>query len=261
VIENIENVKTCGVYSFPKSGNTWVREIIRASIQSHDDISIVCPELHCGVPAKESWKSFNMGKKQNWRFYKSHSAWELSNEMIDGNTDLIIYILRNPFDVFCSQLNYILKRFDDNRKIIELPGNSVEEVFSNGVIDEYFSIFTAFGTLAPRHWETSSWMSSVNLWIKRSTEDQRIAIIKYEDLVNEPISVINKLFNLIPSNNLSAEEIFALVDKRTKDGGNFFWKRTANNYRNYLNKSHLEKFNKFHSEVLVNAGYSHLIYG
>lgn len=249
-------INTCGIYSFPKSGNTWVREIMRGLLKVDESIDIVCPELFAtGMPIEE-WKSYELGSSQYWRFYKSHCAWELPFDIVGGKSDLCIYILRNPFDVFCSQLNYILKGFDSNRKLIELPGNSVDEVVSLGIIDEYFSIFIAFGTLMPTFGEASSWMSNVKFWLNKSKDDSRVVLIKYEDLITNPVDTVGKMFPCLTFTRNEIQNALATAEKRTQKDGKFFWKKKVGTYSEYLSHSQLERFNKIHSDILSITGYT-----
>lgn len=247
---------TCGIYSFPKSGNTWMREIVRGIFRVETDISRVAPEMTNEDNQIPNWDILDAPDGSKWTFYKSHSAWELGgNNVVDLNNNLVIYILRNPLDVFCSQLNYLLKGFDQNRDRIKIPGKSIEELMLNGSLDIFYSVYLAFGTLTPLFWQASSWMENTKIWIEKSKTRDNILVVKYEDLIAEPIETLSKIFGRIGFNSASIKTAIELAESRTNDGNSFFWKKKAGNYLNYLSPDQIQLFETYHKESLMLTGY------
>ena len=75
----MSDIKRCGIYSFPKSGNTWMRELIRALFEIDEPTSTAIPDIYeNGVDGKVVLS--NSG--QQWKFYKSHSKSEVVSHQI-----------------------------------------------------------------------------------------------------------------------------------------------------------------------------------
>lgn len=130
---------------------------------------------------------------EKWRFYKSHSAEEIVRfKGIDIFNDLIIYIIRNPLDVFCSYLNYLFN-FAPHRGGIQLYCESIDQAKKDGLIDEFFSAFKVYGTLNPYFYDTKSWMENVEYWLNRSANSEQIIVVRYEDLVENIYETMNPI--------------------------------------------------------------------
>lgn len=249
----MSDVKRCGIYSFPKSGNTWMRELIRALFEIEESTSTAIPDIYeNGIDGKVVLS--NSG--QQWKFYKSHSKNEVvtyqNNSVVN---DLIIYIVRNPYDVFCSQLNYVLRGFEKNKGRMILTCKSVDEAADLGVIEEYFSAFTVYGTLDPYFWDAGNWKENVSNWLDKASKDERVIIIRYEDMVENIFKALAPVTQRLGLSSDKINSAFQLADTRTNDGGKFFWKKSSGTYKSYLLEKNINNFKKYHSDILEPLGY------
>lgn len=90
--------------SYPKSGNTWLRFLLRAAVLGPPTDSIQVsqsiPDLHRPLPTDDSAASFGPVRP-----IKTHFALTPEHPMLD-RTARAVYVLRNPRDVLLSGLNY-----------------------------------------------------------------------------------------------------------------------------------------------------------
>jgi len=230
-----------------------MREIIRGLFKVNENVKEVVPDIYQdginGLVLKNT-------KNEAWRFYKSHSAKELLN--YQGNTvsnDLIIYIVRNPLDVFCSQLNYILREFDPSRGGIQLNCASIDEAKQNGLLDDFFSAFLVYGTLMPFFKDARSWMENTRFWIEKSQAGNKVIIIKYEDMINQFDIAMQPILERIGMDSSNLQAAMEMADTRTNDGGKFFWKKKDGTYREYLTTQQVNKFFSEHQNIVRMCGY------
>lgn len=248
-----QELQRCGVYSFPKSGNTWMREIIRALFQVDKDIMEVVPDIYRhGVNGLR----LTAPNGETWSYYKSHAAHELQYH---GGAPVanafILYMLRNPMDVFCSQLNFLLRKYDPTRGGIQIPCESLEEACQTGLLDDFFSSFVVYGTLMPFFVETRSWMENARLWLEKARESDKICVIRYEDMLKDAQVALKPMLDRFGFSDEDLTRALHTAEQRTNDGGQFFWKKKAGTYKQYLNAGHVEKFLRHHGDVVIMAGY------
>ena len=248
--------KRCGIYSFPKSGNTWMREIIRGVFDQTGDTNDIVPDVYQkGIDGKVMENS----KGEQWVFYKSHSQKELTRYQGDAvKNDLIIYITRNPFDVFCSQLNYLLRGFDPGKGGIQLASESIDEAKESGLVSDYFSSFLVFGTLMPFFKDAGSWMSNVEYWTQKAQKNDNIIVVKYEDMVGDIEKAMKPVLQALGMPNSCLEKAINTAQSRTNDGGKFFWKKQVGTFREYLDAPQVDKFQSSYPQVMSGARYNHI---
>jgi len=193
--------------SYPKSGNTWVRLFLNSLFFSSDgklDINNVkigqFPErryfsnlidnLDDIKKISQNWiiaqNIINLDKKI--KFFKTHHAFcNVNNNFFTdvNNTKAVIYIVRDPRNVITSLLNHYEKEnynqaldfiFDENRVI----GKSKFEKVSY----KQSEIITLIG----------SWKNNYNSW---KNFPKNFYLIKYEDLIKNPLLEFNKLTDFL----------------------------------------------------------------
>lgn len=216
--------------SFPRSGNTWMRNIIaniqysKEYITTLKDLNDLVPDLHKGIPRYNNYSSP--------RIIKTHRSYPFRH--VRTNKKLykkIIYIVRNPINVTKSLYNY---QSQINPKI------SLNEVVTQVITGN-----NAWG---------GSWQDHVLSW--KAQEDKiDILFIKYEDLLNNQLHNIQKIANFIgyEINSKRAEEIkfnsSKEVMKVMDDKG-----KLKNNVSNFifLNKNKQSKIElTFESELII----------
>ena len=246
------NTKVIGLYSFPKSGNTWVRNII-ANAVGRDDVHRAIPDIYNGSIWEHPVKVGN----RNVVFYKSHSKNEVTKAYgRQFKNTQVIYITRHPLDVFLSQLNYISDNVMGEAGVV-LPCQSVDDIIRRGDIDLYFSAFCTFGTLQPRFCDAGSWVENTQYWTARQrSEPERILILRYEDISENGIDAVRDIATRIdvPANNIALG--FKAALNNTKLNGKFFWKQKVGNYRDLIPSDLIDRFRNLFDKPLVDLGYT-----
>ena len=193
--------------SYPKSGNTWVRLFLNSLFFSSDgklDINNVkigqFPErryfnnlidnLDDIKKISQNWiiaqNIINLDKKI--KFFKTHHAFcNINNNFFTdvNNTKAVIYIVRDPRNVITSLLNHYEKEnynqaldfiLDENRVIGKSKFKKVSYKQSE--------IITLIG----------SWKNNYNSW---KNFPKNFYLIKYEDLIENPLLEFNKLTDFL----------------------------------------------------------------
>lgn len=244
-----------GLYSFPKSGNTWLRAIIAAAVGIPDEpgnLHKYMTDSHYGKIMKDPW-SFE-GK--DWYFYKSHHKnllVEHKEETI--KTDKILYIYRHPLDVFLSYLNFVSMNVSpDLGKRLGYEFETVEDL-SEGEMEELFKLWCGQVTLFPQNKVFGSVFENINNFKKLQKKGEDVHIVRYEDLQSDFSKTAKGMFSFLGFKDVDTDAIFADADQRTKQNGKFFWKRTSKNYENYLSEDQIQAFKLLHKKDMKNLGY------
>lgn len=239
-----------GIYSFPKSGNTWMRHIVAAA--AGRKLGDVAPGVYRN-PLFEH--QIRIGGVDRY-FYKSHGKRELTQYKGEPFRNAgIIYLLRHPLDVFLSQLNY-LSRNVAKADHFQIPCESVDSVIERGELDIFFSAFLAQGTLDPGFADAGSWFDNVSWWTAKAETDKRIVIVRYEDLLADPRQSLVPVANLIGVDLDTLAAGLDVAGKRTRADGLFFWKQTAGHYRELIPKEMIARFAKYHGALVNRVGYT-----
>ena len=249
--------------SYPKSGNTWVRSIISSLVYSKDGIfnfellkkiqqfpnkdhflnlTDKFQDIH---ELKKFWvlaqEKININDKVN--FFKTHHI----NCKIDNypftnkdNTLATIYIVRDPRNLINSFSNHYSMDKKEAKKHLLSPkfvtGTILKENKKNNV-------FTILG----------SWKDHFNSWTKNNSN---VLIIRYEDLLLNTITEINKIIKFINNyiyfdyDDKKIDNILKTTsfDKMKEMENNFGFEEAVQDKRNLGNKKkffHLGKDNKW----------------
>jgi hypothetical protein len=250
-------INSLGIYSFPKSGNTFIKTYMLHALNfqnSYDvfDADKLIPESYDSFYSSEC-TTHKLGDK-NLFIYKSHACFmQQKFGQYDLKNELIVYILRNPLDVFLSQLNYLLK-FKLNNFVIKF--DSVESIVENSMMDLFLDSFIIFGTLQPDFTIASSWFNNVSYWLELAKDNDNIIILRYEDLVNDFNSAIVPLNNYLALDLNTALRAKDSTDISTAIDDKFYWKKQPKNYLKYLSNEQIKKFNTINEPFLALYGYS-----
>lgn len=247
-------VKSVGIYSFPKSGNTWMRNAIASAMNIRPrDYAVYMPRLYADRVMTEPHE-FGGNK---YYFYKSHDARvvrEYNGQRIRTNT--IIYVKRHPLDVFVSYANFIsdnvtgtYKNFMD----IELP--SVDSIKGTPILDALFKCFLVYGTLTPHSRKFGSWFEQMEYFHSGPKGPTHIHVVRYEDMLDNFDEVFPGVMQAIGVDEIDVEAVKAEVERRTARDGKFFWKRSKRTHEEYLTPEQIELFRSVHGEKMARFGY------
>lgn len=250
------------IASYPKSGNTWVRSIISSLIYSNDgnfDFDLLKKIQQ--FPNKKYFENFtndfhNINEiKKYWiesqnflnldkevKFFKTHhinckiGEHAFTNK---NNTLGTIYVVRDPRNLINSFTNHY--SIDKNTaKNFITSRQSVTGAL--GEMKKDNNIFTILG----------SWNDHLKSWTKMN---QNLLLIKYEDLIKNPLNEINKItkylgnlidfsYNEEKINNIINSTSFEVMKKKETEEG-FHESVMDNTNENKVNFFNLGKENKW----------------
>ena len=242
--------RVVGLYSFPKSGNTWIRNIIAAMMgvpnEPHD-------LQRYGRVIDNPWKF----QDADWYFYKCHNKQVLTEHQDQSFvTDRIVYIYRHPLDVFVSYLNFVSKNVSPQAGLqLGISFDRVEDLTA-AQMERLFSLYTAHGTLFPQNRLFGSLLESVNNFRELRERGGQVHILRYEDLVDNFHQEAERIAAFVGFTDIDTQKVYEMADKGTAQNGKFFWKRQKENYRNYLTQDQIDRFWLVYEEQLVPMGYT-----
>ena len=250
------------IASYPKSGNTWVRSIISSLIYSNDgnfDFDLLKKIQQ--YPSQKYFKNFtkdfqNINEiKKYWiesqdiinldkevKFFKTHhinckiGEHAFTNK---NNTLGTIYVVRDPRNLINSFTNHY--SIDKNTaKNFITSRQSVTGALENMKRDN--SIFTILG----------SWKDHLKSW---TSMNQNLLLIKYEDLIIDPLNEINKIIKFLENlidfsynqekiNKIINSTSFEIMKKKETEEG-FHESVMDNTNENKVNFFNLGKENKW----------------
>ncbi|MGR3506819.1 MAG: sulfotransferase domain-containing protein [Paracoccaceae bacterium] len=249
-----------GLYSFPKSGNTWLRAIIIGILEIPQRRAVLAsyvPDTHLGQPIGEMpWQHAG----QTWCCYKSHNKTPLVQEGARSfRPDKIIYIYRHPLDVFLSYLNYLSGNVTGlSEKVCGFAFERVDDMTPQQM-DHLFQRFTRHATFDPRPANPfGSLFESIDNFRHLQQAGNAVHILRYEDLIADFESSISSIYEFLnlPQRAEDPARVQRLSDDLTRCDGKFFWKRKTGTHRDYLDAAQIDVFWQTHAKHMTMLGYS-----
>jgi hypothetical protein len=257
--------------SYPKSGNTWVRAILSSGLTGSCDINrlgYVVPSFNNAVK-KVQFAANQLEPNHNsanfWGMAQRRAAFDISSKQIifkthiaalkyegekfplENVTKKIIYVARDPRDVAISYANHYNLGLNQ----------AIENIMSqnNAVTDPENKDFEFI----------SSWEQHVTSWLALK---QPKLIIKYEELEDDAIAVIRRIFDfveikpLIEYEQIAEQTSFKRLKKQEKKSGfvesvnkkNFFNKGRSKQWKN-ISETNWKKLAEQTSEAMSLLGY------
>ena len=278
------------IASYPKSGNTWVRSLLTSYFYSKDgnfDFKLL-PKIY-QFPAKRFFTEYKKNftnitdtaefwldaqKKINsdgsFKLFKTHNAFlDVNNfKFTDtSNTAGCVYIVRDPRNVITSIKNHYEHNYEEALNFMLNDKGLLYEKINNQFVNFQF---------------LSSWRNHYKSWIDNN-KFFPIKVVKYEELENNTIKVLEEIVNFINSvakfkNNfdfkkaakcvestnfdlLRKKEIAsgfneAPIGQKTKKKIIFFNLGKKNNWKKLLSKEMLDKINSIFKDDLKKLGYN-----
>lgn len=164
-----KNPKHDDVYlvEFPKSGITWLSTIIANInlLESKEKIQATYFNLHQYIPDIHTCSNLSyapLWSFPRFRFIKSHDVY-------NQKYNFVIYIIRDPYRVMNSYYNFKLQLGDFNG------------TFEDFVKNPKYGI--------------KAWLKHVDSWLSKGVTNQKIHLVKYEDLLTQPYEELKKIYN------------------------------------------------------------------
>lgn len=245
-----------GLYSFPKSGNTWLRAIIAGITGMPNRPGVLqryVTDSHFGRVIENPWEF----QGRNWYFYKSHRN-EVITEHKDQvfSTDQIIYIYRHPLDVFVSYLNFVSRNVGAQAgESLPVKFDRVEDLTPDEM-ETLFAIFLEHATMFPQNQA----FGGVFQHVRRFRDLQAsgtipVHILRYEDLSDKFGFEVRKICAFLEVEKIHIPTVFRAADDRTQQNGKFFWRRQKENFRNFLGEEQIARFEAAYRDEMVDLGY------
>ena len=232
-----------GIYSFPKSGNTWLR-VILGYLMQRDALQI--PDLHNQpLSDAEEYRGFRFFKHHGGQNFKVWNGQKLE-------TTHVIHIRRNPLDVFVSYLNFIS---DNVTGTAPIKFASVDDIAGTDLFNLYFSTFITTGHVAIDFaYITGSYFENNTFWMTQ--KEVPVILLKYEDLLSNALQNLAPLRDLLQIDDESIETALRQAEIATRPDGKCFWKQREKNYAQYLTQEQIDLFVKYRGDESLSLGYS-----
>lgn len=248
--------RVVGLYSYPKSGNTWVRSIIAAACAMPEDkgtLQRYVTDTHKGRVMTDPWPF----QGRDWYFYKSHHHKVLTRHRSDRfRTDRVISIHRHPLDVFVSYLNFV------SANVAPQAGTALPfrfesvEALTPEQLEALFAIFLDHGTLVPQNRLFGSVFSHWRRFSDRAEEQGDVLMLRYEDLEADFAFQVARICGFVGLTDIDTGAVFAGADKRTQANGKFFWRRSSGGHKAHLTDAQIARFQDRHGDAMAAMGYA-----
>ncbi|CAD5115025.1 DgyrCDS4046 [Dimorphilus gyrociliatus] len=248
------------VSSFPKSGTTWVVEIVdeilRRGIEPDNEsptylrakmLELGPPAISKSVIDENNDENLMKGEK---RVFKTHLAYtSLPSDIRSGQSNIrLIYIVRNVKDNLVSFYHFC--------RMNELYG------LFKGSFSDFYDLWLNGQT------PHGDWFEHVKGYLENSVNNENILIISYEELLESTFEMIGKISTFL-NINLEDKVVKSIVEKtnienmrqnkRTnrlevkayrQDISQFFRKGIAGDWKNWLNEEQSQRIDRLFEEKL-----------
>lgn len=244
-----------GLYSFPKSGNTWLRAIIAGLTDMPSEPGVLqkyVTDSHYGKVIENPWNF----QGRDWYFYKSHHKTVLTeHEDQTFVTDKILYIYRHPLDVFVSYLNFVSRNVSPKAgQSLPIHFDSVDDLTPDQM-ETLFAIFLENATLFPRNKAFGGVFEHIDSFKKLGATQDNVLVMRYEDLSDDFEKVVADICSFLDIEQPNTAAVYRYADHRTRQNGKFFWKRQKENFRTYLTDEQVARFTEKYAAEMQALGY------
>ncbi|CAK9147919.1 unnamed protein product, partial [Ilex paraguariensis] len=238
--------------TIPKSGTTWFKAllftIMNRNLYDYHDHPLLTGNPHIHVPFLELYASKNPNQRPNLSLFSTHMPYTVLPESILVSGSRIVYVYRDPKDMFVS-----LWHFASKLRSKELPPLVLEEAF-----EQFCKGISPFGPF---------WDHVLGYWKASLEWPDRVLFVKYEDMKNDPTlhakrlgefigypfslkeeneGVIHKVLELCSFEKLSNLEVnkngsVSLVSDLVIESKTFFRQGKIGDGKNFLTAEMMEK--------------------
>jgi hypothetical protein len=155
--------------SYPRSGNTWTRFLVGNLVHTEEAVTFLNVERL--VPDMYKHSDHYLRHLPRPRILKSH-------EVFDPRYKKNIYIVRDPRDVVISHYHFEKK---------------LKSVSEDCPIEDFLP-----GWIEGRYWDRlGNWGDHVTSWLSTRQDSSSFVIVRYEDLISDPVRELVKVANLL----------------------------------------------------------------
>ncbi|KAJ8564487.1 hypothetical protein K7X08_000947 [Anisodus acutangulus] len=255
----------------PKSGTIWLKAMVFTLINrmQHSVLSKEHPLLTCNPHDLVPFLELNYAQEKNPisqeddssltspRLYSTHLPYVSLPESVKNTKCKIIYMCRNPKDIFVSLWHYISKLRSQESEMI--PFEEAFDMFCNG--------FTMAGPF---------WDHVLSYWEKSCEMTQKVLFLKYEEVKEKPFLHLKRLAEFLDCPFSLEEEETGLVDEVIKlcsfdnlsnlevnrsgktmfgnDNRVFFRKGEVGDWKNHLTDEMVDRLNQITEDKFKGSG-------
>ncbi|AKH67849.1 sulfotransferase family protein [Spongiibacter sp. IMCC21906] len=154
--------------SYPKSGNTWLRNLIANLVYHGQELDIEAIDKY--VPDVYKTRQYKLRAMTGRRYLKSH-------EYFDDRYKCVINVVRDPRDVCVSYYFYLKKNYAISD---EMGIDDFCKIFVNGEVDNF-----------------SSWSEHVGSWASINKNSKKYLLVRYEDIRLRPMELISEVASFV----------------------------------------------------------------
>ncbi|MCE3216875.1 hypothetical protein HAX54_008839 [Datura stramonium] len=246
----------------PKCGTIWLKAMVYTLINrmQHSVLSQQHPLLttnpHVLVPFLELINNYAQ-QDSPCRLYSTHSSYVSLPESVKNTNCKIIYMCRNPMDVFVSLWHYINKLRSQESQII--PFEEAFHMFCNG-----FTLAGPFWDHVLSYWEKSCEMPLKVLFLRyeQVKEQPLLHLTRLAEFLNCPFSIeeeetglLDQIIKLCSFDNLSNLEVN--ITGKTLFGNDntiFFRKGEVGDWKNHLTDEMVDRLNQITEHKFKGSG-------
>ncbi len=255
---------------YPKSGTTWASRLI-------SDLAD-CPLVgDWGYETSENQSNYSEGNGRisNYRCFKSHCTFEELSKFEYQEIHKIIYIIRDPRDIVISGANYfyfsipfitVFMRFFRRYKLERKVNMFYHRKIATNTKYEQMIQSILNGGSNVNIWMKSPWIKHYQSYLNRN-----ILVLKYEDLLKNPITECDKILSYLnitkAIGNINASikrQSFAIRQKEQihnnnsytnrllREGSSEYWKTALTQKQKYLFSLSLNSDNEYYDFSVKN---------
>lgn len=210
------------IVSFPKCGRTWLRLMIGKAIAQHFELSISEHDLKLIFIRELSKLNGNIPQiiceHDDDAFFKAPE--ELNRSKLEYGNNKVLFLIRDPRDVIVS--SYFHKKYRAN--FFPKDPSKQPYVSYDGEIDQF--IRERVGSLR-------TLIEYYNIWDKNKHIPSDYMLLRYEDLVADPVGSLRKTLNFLELAEISDDIVAEVVE-----------------YASFNNMRKMETNNLFNSGIL-----------